>query len=160
MPASLFQIEIAQQADGSGIYVFGKPAYGYIHFQKKDDRDDEDQVAGQGYYLQQEGRAGITRTGYGLEENESGALEEVAGAEYPEGRDGSFYQVGHVGIDAEHIRRQTGCQQNNGPDNAGAEPYVLSDGGHDVARFSAPNQVTDQGTAGGSKSRDGHERDA
>lgn len=104
LPASLFQIEIAQQADGSGIYVFGKPAYGYIHFQKKDDRDDEDQVAGQGYYLQQEGRAGVTRAGYGLEENESGTLEEVAGAEYPEGWDGSFYQIGHVGIDVEHIR--------------------------------------------------------
>ena len=159
LPASLFQIEIAQQTDGSGIHVFSEPAYGYIHFQKKNDRDNKNQVAGQGYYLQQEGRAGVTRTGYGLEENESGALEEIAGAEYPEGRDGSFYQVGHVGIDAEYIRRQTGYQQNNGPDNAGAEPYVLSDGGHDVARFSAPNQVTDQGTAGGSKSRDGHERD-
>lgn len=140
--------------------MFGKPAYGYIHFQKKNDRDNKNQVARQGYNFQQEGRAGITRTGYGLEENESGALEEVAGAEYPEGWDGSFYQIGHVGIDVEHIRRQTGYQQNNGPDNAGAEPYVLSDGGHDVARFSAPNQVTDQGTAGGSKGRNGHERDA
>ena len=88
LPASLFQIEIAQQADGSGIHVFSEPAYGYIHFQKKDDRDNKNQVAGQGYYLQQEGRAGVTCTGYGLEENESGALEEIAGAEYPEGRDG------------------------------------------------------------------------
>ena len=65
--------------------MLGKPAYGYIHFQKKNDRNDEDQVAGQGYNFQQEGRAGVTCTGYGLEENESGALEEVAGAEYPRG---------------------------------------------------------------------------
>ena len=76
LPASLFQIEIAQQTDGSGIHVFSEPACGYIHFQKKDDRDNKNQVAGQGYYLQQEGRAGVTCTGYGLEENESGALEE------------------------------------------------------------------------------------
>ena len=80
LPASLFQIEITQQADSSGIHVFGKPAYGYIHFQKKNDRDDEDQVAGQGYNFQQEGRAGVTCTGYGLEENESESTQRVGTA--------------------------------------------------------------------------------
>ena len=81
LPASLFQIEIAQQADGSGIHVFSEPAYGYIHFQKKDDRDNKNQVAGQGYYLQQEGRAGVTGSAYGLGGDESGGLEERAAAE-------------------------------------------------------------------------------
>ena len=160
LPTSLFQIEIAQQADGSGIYMLGKPADGYVHFQEEDDRDNENQVTGQGYHLHQEGGTGVARAGYGLEEDESRTLEKIAGAEYPERGDGGFYQVGHVGIDAEHIRRQTGYQQDDGPDNAGAEPYVLSDGGHDVARFSAANQVADQGTAGGGKGCDGHERDA
>ena len=65
-----------------------------------------------------------------------------------------------VQSDAEHIRRQTGYQQNNGPDNAGAESHVLPDGGHDIAGFSAANQVADQGAAGGGKGCDGHERDA
>lgn len=52
LPASLFQVNITQQSDGSGIYVFGEPAYGYVHFQNQDDEDDENQVAGQGNHLQ------------------------------------------------------------------------------------------------------------
>ena len=87
-------------------------------------------------------------------------MEEVAGAEYQRVGTAASTEIGHVGIDVEHIRRQTGYQQNNGPDNAGAELYVLPDGGHDIAGFSAANQVADQGTAGGGKGRDGHERDA
>lgn len=158
LPASLFQVNITQQADGSGIYVFGEPAYSYVHFQEQNDEDDENQVAGQGNHLQQKSSPGIACTRYRLEENKSGTLEEVAGAEHPKRRDGGIYQVGHVGVDTEHIRRQTGYQQDDRPDNAGAEPYVLPDGRHDIACFSGSEQVADQSATGGGKSRNGHER--